>query len=429
MVVEARDQVGQRGLATAGTSHQGDHLARLGVEADVLQHRLVGAGVLEAQVAHLQTAADALPLDTAVVQLGLLVQLLEDALGAGDAALHGRTDFGQLADRFRQQARRGDIGHQVACAGIAAQEKHQEHQGRHAGVDHQLQHGRVDGGGLGHPQLLAGVVVAGRLEAGGLVRLATETANDAIALDGFGRHMGDIAHGDLDLLALLAEFLARAAHHQGDQGEDRDHHQGQLPVHPQQVTEQEHHRQAFADHHFDRIRRGSGDHGHVEGDARDEVTRVVAVEVAVRQLQQAVEQRQSQVMDQPQGNLGQEVVAQVRTQPLPGRDQHDQQRHRLEQLEVPQVGNIGKQDRVRIAQAIDEILEDARQHRLGGGEDDVADDADQEQAGVGSDIAQQTKIDLQAGRTGGRRMLLGHALALRLGRKGREAYHSGVRIH
>ncbi|MNF61973.1 hypothetical protein D3C84_436390 [compost metagenome] len=159
------------------------------------------------------------------------------------------------------------------------------------------------------------------------------------------------------------------------------------------------------------------------------MTRVVAVEVAVRQFQQAVEQGQSQVMHQPQGYLGQEVVTQVRTQSLPGRDQHDQQGYRLKQLEILQVGNVGKKDRIRIAQAIDEVFEDAGQHRLCGGEDDVADDADQEQAGVGRDIAQQTKIDLQAGGSRGRRMLLGHALALRLDRKGREAYHSGVRIH
>ncbi|MCY1531483.1 hypothetical protein D9M68_667110 [compost metagenome] len=102
MVVEARDQVGQRGLATTGTSHQGDHLARLGAEGDVVQNRLLTARVLETQVAHFETATDAFTLDLAVVRLGLLVQLLEDALGTRQAFLDGRTDLGQLADGFRQ---------------------------------------------------------------------------------------------------------------------------------------------------------------------------------------------------------------------------------------------------------------------------------------------------------------------------------------
>ncbi|MCY1406031.1 hypothetical protein D9M71_212870 [compost metagenome] len=343
--------------------------------------------------------------------------MLEDAFCTGDAALHGGTDFGELADRFRQQAGGSDVRHQIASTRITTQEKHEEHQGCHAGVDHQLQHRGVDGGGLGHPQLLAGVFFAGFPEAAGFVRLAAKAAYHAIALDGFGGHMGHVAHRHLDLLALFAEFLAGAAHHQGDQRQDGDHHQGQLPVHPQQVAEQEDHGEPFADHHLDGIGRRAGDHGHVEGDARDQMSRVVVVEIAVRQGEQTVEQGQAQVVHQSEGNLGQEVVAQIRPQPLPRGDQDDQQWNRLQQFHVLQVGNAREQHGVRIAQAIHEIFEDARQHRLGGGEDDVTDDADQEHPDIGADVAQQTKVDLEAGGPGNFRMLIGHALTRRRWRK------------
>ncbi|MNT59457.1 hypothetical protein D3C72_1969720 [compost metagenome] len=56
----------------------------------------------------------------------------------------------------------------------------------------------------------------------------------------------------------------------------------------------------------------------------------MVVEVTVGQHQQLVEQLHPQVMDQPQRDLGQEVVTQERAKPLPGGDQHDQQRHGLQ---------------------------------------------------------------------------------------------------
>ncbi|MNV81752.1 hypothetical protein D3C71_1754350 [compost metagenome] len=124
---------------------------------------------------------------------------------------------------------------------------------------------------------------------------------------------------------------------------------------------------------------------------------VVVVEIAVGQHQQLVEQLDPQVVHQAQRNLGQEVVAEKRTQALPRSDQDDQQRHRLQQLQVTQVGHGWEQHRLRIAQAIDEILEDPGQHGLGRGEDHETDDAQQENADIGFHIAQQPEVDLQAG--------------------------------
>ncbi|MNM44985.1 hypothetical protein D3C81_558940 [compost metagenome] len=251
-----------------------------------------------------------------------------------------------------------------------------------------MQHRRIHRASLGHAQLLVGVALAGIGKTLLFVAFATKAAHYPVALDGFRGNVGDIAHGHLDLLALLAEFLAGAAHHQGDQRQDGDHHQGQFPVHPQQVAEQEDHRQPFADHHLDRIGGGTGDHGHVEGDARNQVPGVVVVEIAVGQHQQLVEQLDPQVMHQAEGDLGQEIVAQERTQALPGCDQHDQQWHGLQQLQVLEVRNAGEQHRLGVAQAIDEVLENPGQHWLGRGKNHKAEDTQQKNADVRLHIAQ-----------------------------------------
>ncbi|MNJ44977.1 hypothetical protein D3C77_400510 [compost metagenome] len=207
--------------------------------------------------------------------------------------------------------------------------------------------------------------MAGIGEALLFVVFTTEAAHHAVALNGFRSDMSDIAHRHLDLLALFAEFLAGGTDHHGNDWQDCQHYQGQLPVHPQQVGEQEHHRQAFTDHHLDGIGGGAGNHGHVEGDTRNQVAGIVIVEVTVGQHQQLVEQLHPQVMDQPQRDLGQEVVTQERTKALPGGDQHDQQRHCLQQLQVSQVRDVGEQHRLGIAQTIDKVLENPGQHGLG----------------------------------------------------------------
>ncbi|MOA35965.1 hypothetical protein D3C78_1574620 [compost metagenome] len=143
--------------------------------------------------------------------------------------------------------------------------------------------------------------------------------------------MGNVAHGILNLLALLAEFLAGHGNHQRDDWQDRQQHQGQLPVHPQQIAEQEYHRQPLADHHLDRISRRAGNHGYVVGDARDQVTGIVAVVVAIGQDQQIIEQRATQVMHHPACHLGQIVVAEERAYALVQRNEYNCQRHAIHQ--------------------------------------------------------------------------------------------------
>ncbi|EPN18457.1 hypothetical protein A259_11389 [Pseudomonas syringae pv. actinidiae ICMP 19070] len=100
--VKTRYQVGQGRFAAAGTSHQRDHLPGCCRETDVVQHLTLGLRVEEAEVLHLQMAADAITLDRTDVDLFLHVQLLEDTFGTSDAFLDGRADFRQLANRLGQ---------------------------------------------------------------------------------------------------------------------------------------------------------------------------------------------------------------------------------------------------------------------------------------------------------------------------------------
>ena len=259
-----------------------------------------------------------------------------------------------------------------------------------------MQHRGIDSPGAGHAQLLVGVALARLQEALALIRLTAKAAHNAVALDGFRGNVGYVTHRNLNLLALLAEFFAGCAHHDRNQWQDRDHNQRQAPVHPQQRAKQEHDCHAFTDHHLDRIGGSTGDHGHVEGNTGDQMARVVLVEIAVGQDQQVVEQLNPQVVYQAQGDLGQEVVAQEGSQALPCGDQHNQDRHDLQQAQITQIGNGRKQHCVRIGQAIDEILEDVTKHWLGRSENKKPDDTQQEQADIRPDIAEQAQIYLQA---------------------------------
>jgi hypothetical protein len=143
-----------------------------------------------------------------------------------------------------------------------------------------------------------------------------------------------------------------------------DHHQGQAPVHPEQVAEQEDDGQALADHHLDGVGGGPRHHGDVEGDARDEVAGIAAVVVAVGQPQQAVEEGHAQVVHHAHRDPREEVVAEEGADALPGGDQHDQQRDGDDEVERIEPGQTGGDRRIGRGKAVDEVLEHARQPGL-----------------------------------------------------------------
>ena len=80
-IVEARQQVDDGGLARAGGAQQGDRLARLGLEADILQHRLAAAEVAEGDILEAHPALHRRQRDGTrlVGHIALGVQDLKDA--------------------------------------------------------------------------------------------------------------------------------------------------------------------------------------------------------------------------------------------------------------------------------------------------------------------------------------------------------------
>ena len=160
---EPRHQVDQRRLAGAGGADHRDGLARLGAEGDVVQHRLVGAGVGERHVVELERAAHSGRRDRVVGRphgrLG--VEHLDDPVGAHRGARHHHQHEGRHHHRHQdlhqvgeERGQRADL-HLAAVDPVAAEPQH-----RHAGdVDdqhHQREHrrhpptgGQRDGGQLG----------------------------------------------------------------------------------------------------------------------------------------------------------------------------------------------------------------------------------------------------------------------------------------
>ena len=104
-VVEPVQQVGDGGLARAGGAHEGDLLARLGIQADVLQHRLF-RHIAEADVVQDHVALQLLRhCDPALVQrLGLLVHHCEHAFRASQGGKDRGHLLGDLVDRAGELA-------------------------------------------------------------------------------------------------------------------------------------------------------------------------------------------------------------------------------------------------------------------------------------------------------------------------------------
>jgi hypothetical protein len=176
VLVEARDQVGQRRLAAAGFADERDHLPGFGLEVDALQRAAFRARIAEAQPLRLDATGDALALDRAGVGLGRLVELLEDAVGRRDATLDARADAAQQLDRARQQAGGGDVGDHVAGRGVAAHLQHRKQEQAHRRIHDQVHQRREGLLRAHHLQLALGVVGAGLDEARALVALAAEAA-------------------------------------------------------------------------------------------------------------------------------------------------------------------------------------------------------------------------------------------------------------
>ena len=103
-IVEARDQVDQRGLAGAGLADQGDDLVRLDGQVDVGQGRGFFVLIAKRYVAEFDAAAERRECHRICrgVDLRFVVQDFEDALRPGGRFARAVDEPGQLLDRARR---------------------------------------------------------------------------------------------------------------------------------------------------------------------------------------------------------------------------------------------------------------------------------------------------------------------------------------
>ena len=217
-LVEPHQQVDQGRLAGAGRSDDGDHLARLHDEVEVLDERHLGQ-VAERHVLELDAPGDVRPRPDELDLAALLafVEELEDPLGRGDRGLDDVGDAGGLGDRHRELARVLDEGLDVAEAHLpvgdldpaddADRDVVQVGDERHDRLDRPRQELRLE---AGLEELLVLLV-----EGVDRLLLAAERLDDAVP----GVHLLDVPVERAGLHPLGRELLRRAL---GDEHRDRD---------------------------------------------------------------------------------------------------------------------------------------------------------------------------------------------------------------
>ena len=280
-VVEALQQLNERGLAGAGGADDGDGLAGLRLAAKVVDDDLVGRVAKLDMVKH--HVAGAL---LGNLRVGLLLLLgrgqeLKDALGGGSHRLHRVAHVAQLLHGLRKVANVLDKALDVAGRGIAGQrELRAHHDDAHvAHVAHQA-HKRHH---QARQELRApatnkeAVVLTVELFNRGLG--AVEHLNDVLA----GKVLLDNAVDGAQNLLLLAEVRLREVNHHGQDnrgGRQREHGDA-----GKRQADRKHH-----DEHADNLRHRRDELRHalverltqridVVGDAAEYVALAVAVEV------------------------------------------------------------------------------------------------------------------------------------------------------
>ena len=220
-IIEPGDQLQNAGFAPPRPADDGGDLAGVGGKADVLEDRLVRAGVGEGHMAELQRGAQGALLKgvVPVPDAGLCLQDLRDAGGTGVGGRKHHNDQGQHDHRGQHHADILAVGHQRA---------HLHGPGVHI-VGPKPQDGRcgyaedhIDGGEeqVGDPPSRhggQGVVPIGLPEAAALRLLLVEGPDDPHSLQG-------LQEESVDPVQLPAELdgIAGGQDHDGRQGGDQD---------------------------------------------------------------------------------------------------------------------------------------------------------------------------------------------------------------
>ena len=261
-LVEAEQQIGQRGLARARAADQGQALTGPQLEVDAPQHLL--APVAEDHVAVGDPLTQPLQVDGVRRVRGVLRQVehVEDALRGGERVLQTVPVSGHVprgpVEHGRDEEERRERTHRDAPEALDhAVHAHDQHHAE-AGLAEKL-----DGGAREHAvaqHLHPAAEVAHQLSSVGLalLRLGVEGLDDLDAGEDLEQPLCHLCELDLASQGRLAHPAAEELDRKADRGRDKERHQSELPV---QVEREAH---------------GDGDREHVlNGLAEDQGLRLV----------------------------------------------------------------------------------------------------------------------------------------------------------
>ena len=276
--------------------------------------------VREHDVVELDLAADPPELDRVgrVLQLGLLVEQLEDLVQRRHPGLVGRVELRQRLDRVEEVVQRGDEGH--------------EHADRHLAVDRLIAAVEQDPGGREPAQQLDGREV-GRVEVDRLhVRLAVLVvelgeAREVALLLGEGAHDPDPRQRLLQVGGDRRDLLAREPVGVGgddperqradrQHGEDEERQQGELEVEHDQDRGRADQRQRRAEQRHHAVGDELVERLHVVGQPRDQHARLLARVEADRERLQVREELDPQVLQRALADPARQVGLRVGRAPV-----------------------------------------------------------------------------------------------------------------
>ena len=374
-VVQARDEIGERGLAAARASDEAHRLARLDDEVEVAQHPLVRFRVLETDAAELDAAATRVqaPRLRTVGDLGARVEDLVQALRRGAALLAHRQHPSDGVHRPDEHENVAHERHKPADREPALddvdtpQKKHRDE--RQVGQEVQL--GPDLGAGFDTPE--AGLSDHARLAFETLLeqRHPTERLDDAYAgchlLDGRGQVAGEVLDAPRDDLVLVVKDVA--------EDRDRQHadhdHERELPVqlnHQDQHDDERHHRLQEPHQAKPHEPAHGADIGDGAGEKLPGVPVVVEGDLQILQMRVEIV---AQVGLHAIGRDAGEMTARNDQEELQHRDQ-DEHPAGLDKRAEPVVGD----------RAVDDVLDHLRNRRRGGQAAQLREPVDQNESGV-----------------------------------------------
>ena len=233
-VVEPGDQVAQGALAPAGGAHHGDGLPGLHLEVHVAEHLRLVPLVGEAHILHGDVPPDVGEVDGVglVLEVRLDAHQLDKPVEAGEAVGEELVEVGHLPHGVDEGADIEVEGDEVHIAHLAPHDVHPAHGDHRQGQDaHKELHGGVKPAhglvkvALGGLELLVGAV-----ELAGLGVLVGEGLGGAHAGEA-GLNVGvDGGHGLLHAPGGVHHGLPVYGGDQNEDGDQNQHHQGQLPA-------------------------------------------------------------------------------------------------------------------------------------------------------------------------------------------------------